>query len=325
MSLLEARRLKKSYGSHLAVSDVSFSLEPGEVLGLLGPNGAGKSTTMMMLAGLLAPDEGEVILAGVPFDGRNREGRRRLGVVPQDFAIYPDLNAIENLQFFGRLYGLHGRELVARCDEVLERIGLVESATRASGGYSGGMKRRLNFGVALMHRPSVLILDEPTVGVDPQSRSHLLDCVRDQARSGVGVIYASHYMEEVQSICQRVAIVDHGRVLACDSISNLLKGLAADLILYVDDVPQAVASVGGLARAGTGSDGYPALILSSGDSTDGDTANGGLPDGGHDIGERVRLVLDRIHSAGAKVLRMETQQTNLERLFLDLTGSRLRD
>ena len=320
MSLLEARRLKKSYGSHVAVSDVSFSLQAGEVLGLLGPNGAGKSTTMMMLAGLLAPDEGEVILGGLPFDGRNRDGRRRLGVVPQDFAIYPDLNAVENLQFFGRLYGLHGRELTARCDEILEWIGLVESARRAAGGYSGGMKRRLNFGVALMHRPSVLILDEPTVGVDPQSRSHLLDCVRDQARNGVGVIYASHYMEEVQSICQRVAIVDHGRVLACDSISNLLKGLAADLILYVDDVERAATAVEGLARVGTGSDGLPALILSSGDSSNGDTAIERT-----DIGERLRTVLDRIHTTGAKVLRVETQQTNLERLFLDLTGSRLRD
>ncbi len=321
MSLLEARRLKKSYGSHVAVSDVSFSLHAGEVLGLLGPNGAGKSTTMMMLAGLLVPDEGEVILGGLPFDGRNREGRRRLGVVPQDFAIYPDLNAVENLQFFGRLYGLHGRELTSRCDEILERIGLGESATRASGGYSGGMKRRLNFGVALMHRPSVLILDEPTVGVDPQSRSHLLDCVRDQARCGVGVIYASHYMEEVQSICQRVVIVDHGRVLACDSISNLLKGLAADLILYVDDAERAAAAVvEGLVRVGTGSDGHPALILSGGDSTLSEPANARV-----DVGERLRTVLERIHATGAKVLRVETQQTNLERLFLDLTGSRLRD
>ena len=310
MSLLEARRLKKSYGSHVAVSDVSFSLHAGEVLGLLGPNGAGKSTTMMMLAGLLAPDEGEVILGGSHFDGRHRDQRRLLGVVPQDFAIYPDLSAVENLQFFGRLYGLHGRELKRQCDEVLERIGLTDSARRVAGGYSGGMKRRLNFGVALMHRPSVLILDEPTVGVDPQSRSHLLDCVRDQARSGVGVIYASHYMEEVQSICQRVAIIDHGRVLAYDSISNLLTGLAADLILYVDDATRAASVVDGLARIGAGSDGQPTLIL---------------PGDGPDIGERLRTVLERMKNADVHVQRVETQQTNLERLFLDLTGSRLRD
>jgi linearmycin/streptolysin S transport system ATP-binding protein len=310
MSLLEARRLKKSYGATPAVVDVSFSLEPGEVLGLLGPNGAGKSTTMMMLAGLLAPDEGQVLLGGADFDGRNREQRRLLGVVPQDFAIYPDLNAFENLQFFGRLYGLHGRRLRAQCDEVLERIGLVDSARRSAGGYSGGMKRRLNFGVALMHRPSVLILDEPTVGVDPQSRSHLLDCVRDQARSGVGVIYASHYMEEVQSICQRVAIVDHGRVLAYDAIPTLLKGLVADLILYVDDVSRAASAVDGAAKIGTGRDGQPMLIL---------------PGDGPEFGERLRSALDKMRIAGLHVLRVETQQTNLERLFLELTGSRLRD
>ncbi len=310
MSLLEARRLKKSYGANPAVVDVSLSLEPGEVLGLLGPNGAGKSTTMMMLAGLLAPDEGEVILGGSHFDGRHRDQRRRLGVVPQDFAIYPDLNAVENLQFFGRLYGLHSHALKTRCDEVLERIGLTDSARRAVAGYSGGMKRRLNFGVALMHRPSVLILDEPTVGVDPQSRSHLLDCVRDQAVSGVGVIYASHYMEEVQSICQRVAIIDRGKVLAYDTISKLLTGLAADLILYVDDVTQTASLLDGLARSGTGSDGQPALIL---------------PGDQPDIGERLRTVLDKVKRAGVHVVRVETQQTNLERLFLELTGSRLRD
>lgn len=310
MSLLEARRLKKSYGGHPAVVDVSFSLNSGEVLGLLGPNGAGKSTTMMMMAGLLPPDEGEVILGGSRFDGHNREQRRLLGVVPQDFAIYPDLDAIENLRFFGRLYGLHGPELKARCDEVLERIGLTDSARRAAGGYSGGMKRRLNFGVALMHRPSVLILDEPTVGVDPQSRSHLLDCVRDQARNGVGVIYASHYMEEVQSICQRVAIIDHGKVLAYDAIPNLLTGLAADLILYVDDAAQAASAVEGLARIGMGSDAQTAIVL---------------PGGQPDIGERLRIVLERVKNANVQVLRVETQQTNLERLFLELTGSRLRD
>lgn len=310
MNLLIANRLKKSYGGHPAVVDVGLTLEAGEVLGLLGPNGAGKSTTMMMLAGLLTPDDGEVTLGGRRFDGRRHDQRRLLGVVPQDFAIYADLDAVENLQFFGRLYGLRGQELRSRCDEVLERIGLTDSARRAAGGYSGGMKRRLNFGVALMHRPSVLILDEPTVGVDPQSRAHLLDCVRDLARSDVGVIYASHYMEEVQSICQRVAIIDHGKVLACDSITKLLAGMSADVIVCVDDVQRVACHVNELARVGRSGDGHPALVL---------------PGDQPDVGERLRQLLDRIHLAGAHVLRVETQQTNLERLFLELTGSRLRD
>lgn len=310
MSLLDVRHLQKSYSGHQAVIDVSFSLAPGEVLGLLGPNGAGKSTTMMMVAGLLRPDGGEVILKGSLFDSKNREQRRLLGVVPQDFAIYPDLNAFENLRFFGQLYGLRGQDLQDRCAEVLQMVGLVDSAHRASGGYSGGMKRRLNFGVALMHRPSILILDEPTVGVDPQSRSHLLDCIRDQADRGVGIIYASHYMEEVQSICQRVAIVDHGKVLAYDTIPRLLAGLAADLILYVDDAPRAVLAVEKLATLGTGSEGQSALVFP-----------GNLPD----LGERMRIMLENLRAARVNVLRMETQQTNLERLFLQLTGNRLRD
>lgn len=313
MSLLTAHHLQKRFGDHQALVDVSFSLNAGEVFGLLGPNGAGKSTTMMTIAGLLTPDAGEVRLNGVLFDGRNPEQRRLLGVVPQDFAIYPDLDAIENLRFFGQLYGLQGRDLVQRCDEILDRIGLIESARRPSGTYSGGMKRRLNFGVALMHRPAILILDEPTVGVDPQSRSHLLDCVRDQAREGVGVIYASHYMEEVQSICQRVAIVDHGQVLACDTVPNLLQGLAADVFLYIEhrqDAARVTEALAGLAPPRAGADGEQAYVL-SGDSAD--------------IGSRLAESLRRIESVGGQVKRIETQQTNLERLFLQLTGNRLRD
>ncbi len=336
-SLVEVHCLRKSYGSHLAVKDVSFRLQAGEVLGLLGPNGAGKSTTMMMVAGLLAPTSGEILLNGIKFDGRNRDLRRILGVVPQEYAIYQELNAIDNLTFFGKLYGLRGKSLKARCDEILEQIGLVDSARRPSGNYSGGMKRRLNFGVALMHRPSILILDEPTVGVDPQSRSHLMDCIRRQASEGVGVIYASHYMEEVQSICQRVAIIDHGEVLANDSIPHLLAGLAADLYLYVDRTSGIGNELGNLGRVGTGSDGEPAIIV-SGDSTPSNVVgeaspalygSGSLaPDNPRktpDLAWRLQAALHKLGTLGIRVLRIETQQSNLERLFLQLTGKRLRD
>ena len=199
MILLQVENLRKSYGSHVAVQDVSFSLDQGEVFGLLGPNGAGKSTTMMMLAGLLLPDSGTIRLGseGTVYDARNPEHRRQLGVVPQDLAIYPELNAVENLRFFGGIYGMSGATLQRRIDEVLSRVGLTGDAHRASHEYSGGMKRRLNFGVALLHSPKLLILDEPTVGVDPQSRSHMMDTVRNVSAEGVAVIYASHYMEEV--------------------------------------------------------------------------------------------------------------------------------
>ena len=333
----EVRHLRKSYGDHLAVKDVSFSLQRGEILGLLGPNGAGKSTTMMMLAGLLSPTSGEVLLNGQKFDGRNHDQRRLLGVVPQEYAIYQELNAIDNLMFFGKLYGLRGQTLKNRCDEVLEQIGLADSAKRTSGNYSGGMKRRLNFGVALMHKPAILILDEPTVGVDPQSRSHLLDCIRRQAGEGVGIVYASHYMEEVQSLCQRVAIVDHGEVLANDSISNLLGGTSSDICLYVHCTAGIADAIENLAILGTGSDGEPAIIV-PGDispiqrtTTEPPLRCGVAPlprntsSSFAELSWRLQTVLFKLGTLGIRIERIETQQSNLERLFLQLTGKRLRD
>ena len=310
VNLLDVRHLAKRFGSHQAVADVSFTLQSGEILGLLGPNGAGKSTTMLMISGLLKPDSGHVLINGKPHDGRDQQLKRMLGMVPQELAIYPDLDAVENLKFFGRLYGVNRHELNSRCDEVLERIGLTESARRPSGTYSGGMKRRLNFGIALMHQPSILILDEPTVGVDPQSRSHLLDCVRDQARSGVGVIYASHYMEEVQTLCERVAIVDHGKVLACDGIPQLLEGLATDLLIHVDGEGDVRGRLAGLAVVERGGEGTHIIVLSG---------------ACRDMGERMRSVLHHLMAARIRVVRIETPQTNLERLFLKLTGYGLRD
>jgi ABC-2 type transport system ATP-binding protein len=335
--LVEAVHLRKSYGDHLAVKDVGFSLQSGEVLGLLGPNGAGKSTTMMMIAGLLTPTSGSILFEGREFCGRDLDQRRLLGVVPQEYAIYQELNAIDNLLFFGRLYGLRGQALKDRCDDILEQIGLTDSARRPSGTYSGGMKRRLNFGVALMHSPKILILDEPTVGVDPHSRSHLMDCVRRQANQGVGIIYASHYMEEVQAICQRVAIVDHGEVLAYDSISNLLEGVASDLYLYIDRTTGVATELGELGRLGVGSDGEPAVIIPGEVAAEQQNRNA-MPlrygtgtlavdtcRTAPDLSWRLQAVLYKLGTMGIRVLRVETQQSNLERLFLQLTGKRLRD
>jgi ABC-2 type transport system ATP-binding protein len=337
MLLAEVRHLRKSYGNHLAVKDVSFSIQAGEVFGLLGPNGAGKSTSMLMLAGLLAPSGGEVLLNGQLLDGGNLEQRRLLGLVPQEFAIYPELSGVDNLKFFGSLYGLGGKLLKSRCDEILDQIGLTENAHRPVGTYSGGMKRRLNFGVALVHRPALLILDEPTVGIDPQSRSHLMDCIRQQSAEGIGVVYASHYMEEVQSICHRVAIMDHGEILANDSISNLLTGLAADLFLYVENTEEIGGALDGIARIGISSDGEPTVIVSgdghatnkpanpsstrSSDETNG--VNHSIL--ASDLGVRLQLTLSQLEKLGIAVLRIETQQSNLERLFLQMTGKRLRD
>lgn len=309
MSLLEVIHLKKSYGSHQAVVDVSFALEAGEILGLLGPNGAGKSTTMMMIAGLLPPDAGQVLLDGEPFNHRHASQRRDLGIVPQDLAIYPELNSWENLRFFGKLYGIRGELLEQRCHWLLDRVGLLDAAERPSGEYSGGMKRRLNFAVALIHSPRIVILDEPTVGVDPQSRAHLMACVRDLAKEGVGVIYASHYMEEVQALCERVAIIDHGRMLAYDRIDTLLAGMSADLQLQVSG-GRLNGQLGDLARI---------------ESPHAEGATVVIPGDGSDRSRVLREVLSRLEKVGVSVDRIETQQSNLERLFLQLTGNRLRD
>lgn len=308
--LLETDGLVKRFGSHVAVDGVSLSLDRGEVLGLLGPNGAGKSTTMTMLAGLLAPDAGEIRLDGVRFSPKNVVQRRRIGLAPQDLAIYPDLTARENLEFFGRLYGLKGSALRSRVDEVLAWIGLGHTAAQSSATFSGGMKRRLNFGVALVHEPALLILDEPTVGVDPQSRAYLLDCVRQLAAQGVGVLYASHYMEEVQAVCQRVAIVDHGRLVACDRLEKLLEDVPADLLLHVSDVRRASEALGPLVKQVKLPDGNTVLSLSS------------APRAWNQQLSKTTRILEE-HDIALE--RVETQESNLERLFLKMTGSRLRD
>ena len=335
--LVEARHLKRSYGSQLAVKDVSFLVRSGEVLGLLGPNGAGKSTSMMMLAGLLAPDSGDVCLNGQKLDARNLDQRRLFGIVPQEYAIYDELSAVANLMFFGRLYGLRKQTLKARCEEVLDQIGLVDSAHRAANTYSGGMKRRLNFGIALMHQPAILILDEPTLGVDPLSRSHLVDCIHRQTAGGGCVIYASHYMEEAQSICQRVVILDQGEVIANDETHHLLAGVSSELYLYVDRVSGITNELKGLARTGIGSNNEPVVIVPGNtrlahnkiDTIPFLNGRKTIPKNrirpASDAGHNLVMTLNKLTELGIRVLSVETQQSTLERLFLQLTGKQSRD
>lgn len=315
MSLLEVSHLRKSFGTNVAVDDLSFRVEAGEIFGLLGPNGAGKSTTMMMVAGLRQPDSGTVTIAGKTAAAGKREVQMMLGVVPQDLAIYPDLTAYENLDFFGRIYGVRGAELEARIQRVLNQIGLDQHAGQYVRTFSGGMKRRLNFGAAVLHEPKFVILDEPTVGVDPQSRSHLLDCVRELADRGVGIIYASHYMEEVEAICQRVAIVDHGRLLVCGTLDELLEKSRADLHLRVAapaaDIRHRLLGLADVADLGENES--DVVIRRERNALPG-SLNG-----------RVAAVLEILAAAQIDTLAIETREHNLERLFLQLTGRKLRD
>jgi ABC-2 type transport system ATP-binding protein len=315
MSLLEVVDLRKSYGDHIAVNGLSFEIEAGEVFGLLGPNGAGKSTTMTMIAGLKRADSGSISLDSLSMSTDFDRIKPLLGLVPQDLAIYPDLTARENLNFFGRLHGIGGKALRARVDKVLDQIGLLQNAGAFARTFSGGMKRRLNFGVALLHQPKLVILDEPTVGVDPQSRSHLLECVKKVSADGAAVIYASHYMEEVEAICQRIAIVDHGKLLACGTIESLLNSTRADLHLKVrGEQARLGPRLVGLADVEPLAEGEVTVVM-----------HRTRRDSNFAINDRLTLVLEILKQAGTELLTVETQEHNLERLFLELTGRRLRD
>lgn len=315
MSLLEVEHLRKTYGDFVAVDDLSFEVDQGEILGLLGPNGAGKTTAMMILAGLRSADGGEVRIGGKPFTNNPAERKRAMGVVPQELAIYPDLTGQENLSFFGSLYGYTGARLKQRVEELLEIVGLTEFGGQYVRNYSGGMKRRLNFSVGIIHEPRLVILDEPTVGVDPQSRSHLLDCVRDLTAHGVAVIYCSHYMEEIESLCRRVAIMDHGKMLAYGALDELLDRSRRDLEMRLLGWGPALESrLKGLVDV---------------ESTNGSSAHVTVhrvaDEGRSNLTERLNQVLSILRETGGEMQTIQTKEYNLERLFLEMTGRRLRD
>ena len=225
--MLQATELWKSYAGRPAVAGISLTAARGEILGLLGPNGAGKSTTVAMLCGLLRPDRGAVTLDGVPVGDDGSAVKRRIGLVPQEIALHEDMSAVANLRLFGALYGIEGALLVERCAAALDLVGLGERAGERPATFSGGMKRRLNIACALVHDPDLLILDEPTVGVDPQSRNAIFTNLEELRRRGKALVYTTHYMEEVERLCDRIVIVDHARVVAAGSLAGLLSLLPA--------------------------------------------------------------------------------------------------
>jgi len=225
--MLEIKHLTKSFGSLVAVDDVSFSLKPGQLLGLLGPNGAGKTTTVSMMAGLLTPDRGEVLVGGRPLAGDTDPAKRRIGLVPQDLALYDELTARDNLRFFGALYSLAGRALDEAIDAAMALVELSDRIKDRVKTFSGGMKRRLNLAAGLLHDPDVLLLDEPTVGVDPQSRNAIFDNLETLKRRGKALLYTTHYMEEAERLADRIVVIDHGKVIADDTLAGLQSRVAA--------------------------------------------------------------------------------------------------
>jgi len=234
MSLLKVQSLVKSFGATRAVDSVSFEVRAGEIYGLLGPNGAGKTTTISMISGLLKPDAGEVFVAEEGFWSNPQKAKSIMGVVPQELAIYEELTGRENLEFWGRMAGLNARDAKARGTELLEALTLTDRAKDAVKTYSGGMKRRINLGCALLHHPQLLLLDEPTVGIDPQARLNILEFIRKLRASGTAILYTTHYLEEAETLCQRIGIIDHGRVLAEGTLSELQDRLGGDRVFVLE-------------------------------------------------------------------------------------------
>lgn len=309
--VLECSGLHKSYGERKAVDGVGFHIDLGETYGLLGPNGAGKTTTISMICGLLTRDAGEVTVAGEPIDVGLIDAKQWIGYVPQDLAIYPDLTAEENLMFFGRLYGLSGKALKSRSEAVLEVTGLIDRRDDKTEEYSGGMKRRLNIGIGLLHEPRLLMLDEPTVGVDPQSRNAILDSVERLSGEGMAVLYTTHYMEEAERLCNRVGIIDQGKIMAEGTRRQLV-----ELIGERDRVR--VVAEGDLDAAVTA-----ARLVEGVESAN-------RSEGGFDIltgDARVILpaLLRDIAAAGGIVKGVDVVEPDLEAVFLHLTGKALRD
>jgi ABC-2 type transport system ATP-binding protein len=307
--MLEVRNLRKDYGATPALAGISFTVGTGALFGLLGPNGAGKTTLMSIVSGLLDPSGGQVFLADKEFQRHDRSMRRLIGIVPQDLAIYLELTARENLRFFGQLYGLGGTELEERVEHILTAIALLDRADQRAGAFSGGMKRRLNLGASLVHEPKILLLDEPTTGVDPQSRNHIFEEVRRLNAGGMTIVYTSHYMEEVQALCPRVGIIDHGKLIACDSVANLLGQLPSRLRLSVRALPEkARAHLQAL-------DGV--RVLTPNEQT--------VEIECRDVKRVLVQLVPILNEEQVELTGLEAEEPNLERVFLHLTGRALRD
>ena len=303
--------LRRSFGDLVAVDGVGFHIDAGETYGLLGPNGAGKTTTISMVAGLLERDAGEVVVAGRPMSTRSVRAKAALGYVPQDLAIYPDLTARENLVFFARLYDMSLEDARRRSDEVLDVIGLADRAGDQTKTYSGGMKRRLNIGIGLLHRPELLILDEPTVGVDPQSRNAILESVEGLSGAGMAVLYTTHYMEEAERLCDRIGIIDHGTLIA--------EGTRRELVSLLGERDRVrLAATGDL-------DGAAAALESQPWTRKTTTTGEGIDLEVEDARENLPAILQVAAEAGATIRSVEVTEPDLEAVFLHLTGRALRD
>lgn len=312
MDIVKVERLTKMYDEKNVVDSISFEIKKGEIFGLLGPNGAGKTTTVSMLSCLISPTSGDAFVNGKSIIKEPMEVKKKIGVVPQDIALYPTLSARENLFFWGKMYGLGGKQLHERVDKVLQIVSLTKRSGDLINKYSGGMKRRINIAVGLLPSPELLILDEPTVGVDPQSRTNILDTLKELNKNGLTILYTSHYMEEVEFLCDRVAIMDLGKIIASGT-QNELRLLVGEMdslkIVTINEIPRSLA--GAIKKMPSTNE---VEIVDK--SIEILTLNGRkvLPD-----------VLEILGKSDVKVKSIEIKEPNLESVFLHLTGKELRD
>ena len=315
-TILEARNLTKKYGDYPAVNDINLAIQEGEIFGLLGPNGAGKTTTISLITGLLKPTSGSIMVDGLDLQTHTNAVKAKLGLVPQELALYPTLSARDNLDFFGSIYGLKGRELRERVDAMLAMVELTDRANEAVKNYSGGMKRRVNIAAGLLHQPEVLFLDEPTVGVDPQSRNAIFEAVEDLNQAGMTVIYTTHYMEEAQRLCHRVAIIDEGQIIALDTPHALISSLGGGiLVLSLEDPdtdPKGVQKV--IDRV---------VELPSVKATTRDDGHFKIET--RRFQEALMDILEITNQLDVRITAMEKWEPNLESVFLHLTGKKLRE
>jgi ABC-2 type transport system ATP-binding protein len=313
MNVLEIRQLTKKFGDYAAVDNLSLSVQEGEIFGFLGPNGAGKSTTIHMAASLLPATKGEIAIMGKNIAKHSKYAKSAIGFVPQDLAIYEDMTAYENVHFFAGLYGLRGAELKRSALEALEFVGLADRKSSYPRNFSGGMKRRLNIACAIAHKPRLIIMDEPTVGIDPQSRSYILNSVRKLNRQGSTIIYTSHYMEEVEEICSRIAIIDHGKIIA--------EGTQAELKAIITDQRNMDIAV-------RGSEVDDLLLERLRKVVGVQTAE--ASDGTIRISSAVEInnfhpIMQQLVASGIEIRGVESREPTLETVFLTLTGRTLRD
>jgi len=308
--MLELKNISKNYGEIKALKNVTLKIEKGELFGLLGPNGAGKTTLINILDTLLPADEGEVFVGGLSLSEHRHKIKKLIGIVPQEIALYEDLTALENLRFWGEIYGITKSELKKKCDEILKSVGLFERRNDSLRKFSGGMKRRINIAAGLLHNPEIILLDEPTVGVDPQSRNFIFEMIKRLNSAGKTIIYTTHYMEEAEKLCRRIAIIDHGEIIALGTKEELLSHLEKEhsvLLKFKNAISDEFAEF--LSR-------NEKIIIIDEFSLQVPTLN---------FADNLVKISENLKNKDNEIIEITTQKPNLETVFLKLTGRELRD